>query len=197
MRIPFITAATVLTLAVSACDGGGSGNEVTTDANMAGDAAANAALGSDPTANGAAAAPTDAAGFAAAVAASDLYEIESSKLAADKASSEAVKAFAAKLEADHSKSTADLTTAAAQANVTVAPALDAEKQSLVDQLRNASGAEFDRLFAEQQKTAHEKALALVETYAQNGDNAALKAFATNAARAIRGHIDHLDGMAAQ
>lgn len=195
MRIPFITAATVLTLAVAACDGGGSGNEVTTDANMASDAAANAALGSD--AAGMAATPTDAAGFAAAVAASDLYEIESSKLAADKASADAVKAFAAKLGADHTKSTADLRTAAEQANVAVAPALDAEKQALIDQLRNASGAEFDRLFAEQQKAAHEKALALVDTYAQNGDNAALKAFATNAARAIRGHIDHLNGMAAQ
>jgi putative membrane protein len=138
--------------------------------------------------------PTDANGFATAVAATDLYEIESAKLAASKGTSTEVKELAGHLQTDHTRSTAELRTAASQAKVTVTPALDAEKQAMLDQLKAANGAEFDRLFLQQQKTAHQKALAVVQSYAQGGDAAPLKAFATKATGIIQGHIEHLNGI---
>jgi putative membrane protein len=57
-------------------------------------------------------------------------------------------------------------------------------------LKAAGGAGFDRLYVEQQKTAHEKALALLQGYSSGGDNEALKAFATKTAAAVKSHLDH-------
>lgn len=150
------------------------------------------ALGNDTTANSAM--PTDAAGFAGAVASSDMFEIQSAELAAQKAQSAEVKSFAAQLRTDHEKSTADLKTAAASSNVTVAPAMDEEKQGMLDKLKAASGADFDRQFVEIQKAAHENALNLLQNYASSGDNPALKDFAAKASKVVQGHLDHADGM---
>lgn len=198
MRIPALTTTFALTLALAACGGNdNAANNMSTDVDVSEDAAANAALGADATANAGAASPTDASGFAAAVAASDLYEIESAKLAKSKAGSAEVKELAGHIETDHTKSSAELKTAASSAGVTVTPALDAEKQGMLDQLKAASGAEFDRLYLEQQKTAHQKALALVEGYASGGDNPALKAFASKATTIIKGHVDHMNAMKTQ
>src|SRR5689334_24714562 len=150
------------------------------------------ALGNDSTANSAM--PTDAAGFAGAVASSDMFEIQSAELAAQKAQSAEVKSFAAQLRTDHEKSTADLKTAAASSNVTVAPAMDEEKQGMLDKLKAASGADFDRQFVEIQKAAHQNALNLLQNYASSGDNPALKDFAAKASKVVQGHLDHANGM---
>ncbi len=137
-----------------------------------------------------------AADFAAAVAASDMYEIESGKLAGDKAISSELKAFGQMLVADHGKSTADLKTAAAQARpaVAVMPALTQEQRTMLDTLRSASGEEFDRTFANQQKQAHEKALSLLQQYSAQGDVEALKAFASKASPVIKAHLDKVNAM---
>ena len=191
MRFAALTTVAAFALATAACNND-AGNEVSTDVNLAEDAAANDVLGANAaTDNEAAVAlPTDANGFAAAVAATDLYEIESARLAADKARDAEVKSLARHIRTDHEKSTAELKSAASAANVTVNPALDAEKQAMLERLRAASGAEFDRLFIEQQKAAHEKALSLLQSYSNGGDNEALKAFATKTAAVVKGHLDH-------
>jgi putative membrane protein len=139
--------------------------------------------------------PTDSAGFANAVAAADLYEVESARLAADKASNADVKSLAQHIRTDHEKSTSELKSAAGTANISVAPKLDAEKQGMLDQLKAAArGADFDRLFVEQQKTAHQKALALLKSFASGGDAEPLKAFARKASGVVEGHIEHLNGI---
>ena len=196
MRIVKLSAVAALAIALAACGGNNeAGNDVSTDANLAGDQAANDVLGGNATDNQAAAAlPTDASGFATAVAATDLYEIQSSELAATKATSAEVKEFAGHVRTDHQKSTADLKTAAAEAKVEVTPALDAEKQAMLDALKGASGAEFDRLFLEQQRTAHQKALNVLQNYASRGDSEPLKAFANKGTKIVQGHIEHLNGI---
>jgi putative membrane protein len=193
MRFVTLATAAAFALASAACNTE-AGNDVSTDVNLAEDAAANDVLGANAAGNAAAAAPTDSAGFANAVAAADLYEIESARLAADKASNADVKSLAQHIRTDHEKSTSELKTAATAANVNVAPKLDTEKQGMLDQLKAASGAEFDRLFLEQQKTAHRKALALLQGYSSGGDNEALKAFATKTAAAVKGHLDHANSI---
>ena len=193
MRLATLTTVAALALAAAACSNEPTSDDLSTEANLAEDASADDVLGANA-AQPDAALPTDGNGFAVAVAASDLYEIESAKLAASQGTSKEVKDFAGQLLTDHQKSTADLKTAASQVNVTVTPALDAEKQAMIDQLKAASGAEFDRLFLEQQKTAHQKALALLQSFASGGDAEPLKAFATKAAGVVEGHIQHLNGI---
>jgi putative membrane protein len=197
MRIATYTTVAALALAAAACNSGDqAANDISAEANLAEDAAVNDVLGANAmTDNEAAVAlPTDASGFATAVAASDLYEIESGRLAARKGSSAQVKEFAGRLLTDHKKSTADLKDAAAEANVMVNPALDAEKQAMVDHLEAASGAEFDRLFLKQQMTAHQKALTLLQSFARDGDAEPLKTFASKASGLIERHIEHLNGI---
>ena len=192
MRIAALTTVAAFALAAAACNTE-TGNDVSTDVNLSEDTAANDVLGANATAN--AAMPTDAAGFANAVAAADLYEVESARLAADKASNAEVKSLAQHIRTDHEKSTAELKTAAGTANITVAPKLDAEKQGMLDQLKTAAaGAGFDRLYVEQQKTAHQKALDLLQGYSSGGDNEALKAFATKTSAAVKSHLDHANSI---
>ena len=192
MRTTFTTLAAVLTLSTAAC--GRDDAPVTTDANVDNGMIANETLANEMGNGASAAMPTDATSFANAVAASDMFEIESGKLAASRAASADVKSFAQTLQSDHSKSTADLKTAAQQAGITVGPALDAEKQGMLDQLKAAKGEDFDRLFIDQQTTAHQKALQLLQNYSTAGDNEALKAFATKATAVVQGHLDHVNGM---
>jgi putative membrane protein len=188
MRIAALTTVAAFALAAAACNTE-TGNDVSTDVNLAEDTAANDVLGANATANPAM--PTDASGFANAVAAADLYEVESARLAAEKASNAEVKSLAQHIRTDHEKSTAELKTAAGTANITVAPKLDAEKQGMLDQLKSAAaGPDFDRLYVEQQKTAHQKALDLLQGYSSGGDNQALKAFATKTSTAVKSHLDH-------
>ena len=192
MRLISTTLVAALALSAAAC--GRNDEPVTTDANIDNGMAADDMLANDMGNAADAAMPTDAAGFVNAIAASDMFEIESGRLAAAQGSSADVKSFGSKLESDHSKSTAELKTAAQSAGVTVTPALDAEKQGMLDSLKAAKGEDFDRMFIDQQATAHQKALQLLQNYSNAGDNDALKAFAGKAATVVQGHLTHANGM---
>ncbi|MEO6256798.1 MAG: DUF4142 domain-containing protein [Sphingomicrobium sp.] len=196
MRIPILsTAFFALVLTMAGCNRSGD-NQMSTETNLAEDAATNDALGTNAMVAEPAALPTDAASFANAVAASDMFEIESAKLAADKATTPAIKAFAAQLVTDHQKSTVELKAAAAKATppLTVIPVLDAEQQGLIDQLKGANGDDFERRFVDQQSNAHQKALALLQNYAAKGDSAPLKDFASKAVTVVQGHLDHVNSI---
>ncbi|MEO7240112.1 MAG: DUF4142 domain-containing protein [Sphingomicrobium sp.] len=195
MRIPALTTTFALALAIAACGGNKTdeaANNLSSEVNLTDDAMANDALGANAAAP-ATALPSDAAGFAKAVAASDMFELESAKLALAKSPSADVKSIAQMLQREHSKSTADLKAAAGADAVT--PALDADKQALLDQLKPLTGVAFERAFLIQQRTAHQKALAVLQNYGQSGDNPALKDFAGTAQHVVEGHIDALNQIA--
>lgn len=192
MKKMILTAsAAMLTLSACGGSGGGSGGQesagaenmatVTPPANEAGNdmAAAPAAV------------PATGQEYATMAAASDLFEIESSRLAQQKGQSAELKQFAQMLITEHEKSTADLKTAAAAAQpaVTVTPALNSEQQANMAALQAASGAEFDRLYIQQQIPAHEKALAMVQGYAQSGDVAGLKQHAQTVSGPVQKHLE--------
>ena len=133
---------------------------------------------------------TDPQGFVNTAAASDMFEIESGKLAQANGKSEAVKEFGGMLVRDHTKSTAELKTAAGSANVTPAPEMTAKQQSDLAALRTA-GENFDTLFKQQQVAAHEQALALLRSQAENGTAASLKAFAAKTAPVVEQHLQQV------
>ncbi|WP_158702948.1 DUF4142 domain-containing protein [Allosphingosinicella vermicomposti] len=135
--------------------------------------------------------PANGQEYAAMAAASDMYEIESSKLAAEKAQNADVKAFAQMLVTEHEKATADLKTAAGRAEpaITVTPALNAEQTANMEALRaTASGADFDRVYMQQQVQAHEKALGMLQGYGASGDVPALKDHASKTAPVVEKHM---------
>ncbi|NNM75914.1 DUF4142 domain-containing protein [Sphingomonas sp. ID1715] len=143
-------------------------------------------------------APQAATDFAAAAAASDLFEIESSKLAQSQGERAEVKSFAAMLVKDHTKSTADLKAIAAKEDLTLSPpTLAPDMQSKIDALKSAKGAAFDTLYLTQQIPAHETALKLHQGYAQSGDNAVLKDFASKTSTVVSKHLDEARALSKQ
>jgi putative membrane protein len=186
-------------LALAACGGDGASTNATVVGNdaLAGSEAAVLGNGADNMAM----APTDASPmtgqqFADTMAASDMFELESSKLAQQKASAAPVKEFAAMMIKDHTASTAKLKEAAGKAGpaITPRPALTAEQTTNLEALRAASGAEFDTLYKQQQVAAHQQALANLQGYARAGDVPSLKAFAGETAPIVEGHLKHVSGM---
>lgn len=139
-----------------------------------------------------AAVPQGAQGFVNGVAANDMFEIESSRLAVAMAKSQAVKDFAAMMVQEHTQSSADLkaTTAAMIPPISVAPMLDTAQEADLAALRTA-GDNFDRLYLAKQTVAHEKAFALVRGYAANGTVQPLKDFAAKAAPKIEAHLQQV------
>lgn len=133
--------------------------------------------------------PTTGQAFADMQAASDMYEVEAGKLAQQNGTSQEVKDFGAMMERDHTKSTADLKTAAGQASgVTVNAQMTAKHQSDLEALRSA-GANFDSVYKQQQVAAHTQALSMLRNYADNGDAQPLKDFASKTATAVEGHLN--------
>ena len=188
-----------ISLALAACGSADQNESSATDANAL-TASEVGSIDNNMMANDAAMtmAPQGAAEFAAAAGASDLFEIESSKLAQNQGQSADVKAFAAMLVKDHSASTEELKAIAARENMTLAPpTLRPDMQSKIDALKAAKGEQFDALYLSQQVPAHEEALKLHQGYAQSGDNAALKAFASKTATVVSKHLDEARGMAKQ
>ena len=127
--------------------------------------------------------------FAGAVAASDAFEIESSRLAQERASSQEVKDYAAKMIEDHTTSTNNLREAVSGVEgVDLNPQMTPEQQQNLEELRNASD-DFDEVYVRQQVAAHEAALTLLRDYNASGDVAALKTFAGNTAGIVEGHLE--------
>jgi len=129
--------------------------------------------------------------FVEKASASDLFEIEAAKLAQATSKNAEVKKFAADMIAAHTKSTAALKKAIADANQTtlvLVTVLPADLQAKLDDLKKA--ANFDKAYLENQVDAHQGALNLMQRYAQDGDVPAIKAFAAATAPVVQQHYDH-------
>ena len=196
MRIATLTTVAAFALAAAACNNNQADNGISAESNLAADPAANEVLGANAMTGKKAAVPmpTDANGFAAAVAASDLYETQSGALAMEKGASEEVRSIGQMLRREHQESTSRLKAAASRAGVELRPALDPDKQAMIDELKAASGAEFDRKFLAQQRAAHQKTLMMLQNYRQSGDDAALKLFAEGAQKLVEGHSDKVNAI---
>lgn len=72
--------------------------------------------------------------------------------------------------------------------VRVGVPLSPEKTSMLNQLASTSGAQFDRLYGQYQRTGHQEALALHKNYAQAGSDPSLRQFATSVVPHIEQHI---------
>lgn len=130
-------------------------------------------------------------GFVTGAATSDMYEVEAGKIAEQRSANADVKAFAAKMVEAHTATTAQLKSIlASMTKQPAAPAhLDDRRQGLIDNLRGASAADFDSRYMSQQVDAHKEALTLMQGYAKDGDNKAVKTFAAETAPKVQDHLN--------
>ena len=151
-----------------------------------------AAPAAGTSATGSRAAALTAAAFARTAAMSDLYEMEASRLAEQRSQNAQVKQFAQHMLRDHQKTTNELKGMLPQLQGVSAQqmptGLDQQHQALVQQLQGAQGAEFDRIFAQQQLQSHQTAVELFRAYAQSGDNAQLKQWASQTLPSLEEHL---------
>lgn len=182
------------TLALAACGD----NETAGDVGEAANSAVNEVQDTAAGAVGAVTAPmvNTADGYVTNAAISDMYEVQSSQLALEKAQSPEVKTFAQKMINDHTATTKQLKSTIASANLNLTPptTLDSRRQGMLDNLKGLSGAEFDNAYLEQQTAAHEEALKLHRGYAQDGDTPALTNLAGEIAPKIENHLQMVQAM---
>lgn len=128
--------------------------------------------------------------------AGDVYEITSSMLAIQTSQNAAIREFATMLIADHTNTTnTALTNAKASGVMPPPPELSPMQKDMISQLI-AAGPNFDRVYLQQQITAHQQALALQSGYASSGDVPTLRTAAAGAMPIIRGHITHVQHLMA-
>jgi putative membrane protein len=135
-------------------------------------------------------AKTSAMPYVMAAGMSDLYEINSSQVALEKTQNPAIRRFATMLIKHHQKTTAATMKAAQKAGLTpTPPMLDAGATASITELQTAAPADFDRLYLGQQVPAHQAALALHQSFAAGGDQAALRTSAKAAVPIVQQHLN--------
>ncbi|GAB1584060.1 DUF4142 domain-containing protein [Phyllobacterium phragmitis] len=127
--------------------------------------------------------------FVTEAASSDMFEIESSKLAAER-TDDATKAFARQMIQDHQKTTTELKQLVDSGKVkaTVPTAMTSDHQEMLDELKGLEGEAFTEQYRSDQVDAHEDAVDLFQRYAKEGDNADLKAWAAKTVPALEHHL---------
>jgi putative membrane protein len=74
------------------------------------------------------------------------------------------------------------------------PSLDADHQAKLDQLKGTPAASFDAAYMEMQVVGHRDAFNLHRSYAEAGDNAALKTFAGEVTPTVRMHLQQAENL---
>lgn len=126
--------------------------------------------------------------FILQASASDVFEIESSKLALQKGD-EPVKAFAQQMITEHEKTTAELKALLTSSKVQGSPvaSLTEDHKEVVDELAKLNGAEFNEEYIDDQVEAHENAVDLFKRYAEEGEIPNLKSWAAKTLPALEHH----------
>jgi putative membrane protein len=140
--------------------------------------------------------------FRAKATSSDAFEITSSKIAQTHATDAEIKDFAAMMIRDHTASTDKLVAlggiSKASIETKMQPGKDGKyagndlfsmsQANELNSLNSKSNADFDKTYMDDQVAGHKDAVALMEDYAKNGDNAKLKAFAAEVLPTVKEHL---------
>jgi putative membrane protein len=98
---------------------------------------------------------------------------------------------------DHTAMLNEMKPVITKAGKTAPTELDQRRQGLLDNLRAAGPNDFDKVYLDQQVAAHEETLTLLKGYADNGDNADLKAAAAKAMPKVQAHLDKAKALQAK
>jgi putative membrane protein len=140
---------------------------------------------------------TSATDYVKMAADSDMFEIQSSKLALMRSQRDDVKSYAKQMIADHTMTTKSLMAALKNNDRMIArpsTKLSAENAAKIALLKKAPKGSFDDLYLQQQVAAHQTAWALHKGYSLDGTDATLKQVASTAVPVIERHLGHAQQM---
>ncbi|MDR6874360.1 putative membrane protein [Bosea sp. BE125] len=132
--------------------------------------------------------------FVDRAAVSDMFEIESSRLALQRAQLPATRAFAERMVLDNSASSTRLSQLVAGSVLTVPMELDAEHDKAMARLAAASPMEFDAVYIQLQQTAHKAEVEMFTNYAAIGSEPTLKSYAAEMLPILRNHQNDVQVM---
>jgi putative membrane protein len=124
-----------------------------------------------------------------------MFEVESSRMALQKATGNEVKSFAQRMVDDHGKANKELEGIAGKIGAKVPGKMNQKHQGMVDKLKGSSVQQFHAAYISSQEQAHKEAIQLFSGYANSGDNPELKAFASKTLPIIQEHAKHVSEMA--
>ena len=118
------------------------------------------------------------------------------EVAAAKSTNADVKALAAMIDKDHTAAGEKMTSVVATAapNVAVPTTLDERRQGLIDNLKAATPADFDKVYLTQQVAAHNETLTLLNGFSGNTDAPALATLARELVAPVTMHRDRAQAL---
>lgn len=126
---------------------------------------------------------------------SGMKEVELSRLAVTRASSDALRQFAQQMVDDHTRTNAELMQLASSKGVSLPAAPDAKLQAMLTRMGALSGAGFDRAYhKEAGVNEHQKAVKLFERTSTRAQDADVRAFAARTLPALRMHLSMAQSM---
>ena len=117
-----------------------------------------------------------------------MSEVQLGKLAADKATDPAVKAFGQKMVDDHTKINEDLKTIAAQAGVQLPDSVSSKQKKRFDKLSALSGTAFDHAYIDDMVEDHKDDISAFEKAARFNGDSPFKKFAADELPTLREHL---------
>jgi putative membrane protein len=129
--------------------------------------------------------------FVNAAAQGGMFEVQAGRTAEQKGASPDVQKIGAMMVTDHEKLNADLTKIATGKGVEVPATLDAKHKTMLDNISQKEGAEFDTTYLATMLKAHKADLAAFQTVAHNAADPDIKAFAQQAVPIIQTHLLHV------
>jgi len=120
-----------------------------------------------------------------------MLEVEASKLAMERASSQQVKDFAKMLLDDHTAANAKLADIARQKGVQLPTTLDDKQRKQLSRLQKLQGEQFDAAYMQHMGIKdHRKDIGEFEKQAASGKDEQLKGFAQETLPTLRKHLSH-------
>lgn len=119
-----------------------------------------------------------------------LMEVELGQYASEHAVNPRVKSFGEMMVKDHTAANQEMKTLAAGKNNAVLDTMaEKKKMTMISDLKKEKGVKFDKKYISSMVDDHEKDTDKFRNYAQNGDNAELKAFAAKTLPILEMHLD--------
>ncbi|HEY0175652.1 MAG TPA: DUF4142 domain-containing protein [Pedobacter sp.] len=182
-KLIYLVAISAATFAFQGCNSGTKDAKENADSlNKTKDTTSNAA------ATGGIAVDAKDAEFATKAAVGGMAEVALGKLALEKTANAKIKDFANMMVNDHGKANAELMAIAKIKNITLPADVDEEHQKKMDELKQKTGADFDKAYVDAMVDGHKKTLTLMQDEAKDGKDTDLKAFAEKTAPIVDMHL---------
>lgn len=126
-----------------------------------------------------------------------MMEVQSSELAMNTSSNQAVKDFAKMMIDDHTKANNELKSLAASKGISLPATLGPEHKAKYDELAAKKGADFDKAYVATMDMDHQKTVQSFKDYSQNGTDADMKGWASKTLPTLEHHAMMVKDMQAK